>query len=122
MSGARKRAETGAATVLAVAMLGVVVVVTVATAGVVSVVAGHRRAQSGADLAALSAATALQDGNDACARARALARHNGVELLECRVQGWNVTVAVVETVRLPTHRMRLEARGRAGPVLSAPAP
>jgi secretion/DNA translocation related TadE-like protein len=92
----------------------------VAAAGVVGVVAGHRRAQSAADLAALAGAAALQDGHDACARASALASRNGVTMGGCVVDGWNVRVAVVETVRLPGYSMRLEGRSHAGPVLSAP--
>ena len=61
---------TAPGSVLAVAMMGVLVTVTVAAAGVVGVVATHRTAQSAADLAALAGAAALQDGGDACAAGR----------------------------------------------------
>ena len=112
-----ERGEDGAGSVLAVAMLGVLVAVTVATTGVVGVVAGHRRAQSAADLAALAGAAALQDGGDTCDRAAIIARRNGAELRSCRVDDWDVTVAVaVQGVRLPGGALELEARGHAGPV------
>jgi secretion/DNA translocation related TadE-like protein len=117
-----RRDERGAGTVLAVAMLGVIVTVTVATAGVVAVVAGHRRAQAAGDLAALAGATALQDGADACARAGRIAARNGTSLRACAVRGWEVRVTVVEEVSLPVTDLELRARARAGPVLSAPAP
>jgi secretion/DNA translocation related TadE-like protein len=110
------RHEDGAGTVLAVAMMGLLVTVTVATSGVVGVVAAHRRAQSAADLAALAGASALQDGGDPCRQAGAVAQRNGAELRRCRVDDWDVSVTVVNRVRLPGGSMDLEARGRAGPV------
>jgi secretion/DNA translocation related TadE-like protein len=116
-AGTRSRAdEAGAGTVLAVAMMGVLVTFTVAASGVVGVVAGHRRAQSAADLAALAGAGALQEGGDACQHAGAIARRNGARLRGCEVDGWNVAVTVAATVRLPGSPIELEARGRAGPV------
>ena len=114
----RSRAsEDGAGTVLAVAMLGVLVTVAIAAGGVVGVIATHRTAQSAADLAALAGAAALQDGGDACQQAAAIARRNQARLRTCRVQQWNVAVVVVaNTARLPGGVLDLEARGRAGPV------
>ena len=119
MNPARKvadRDEQGAGTVLAVAMIGLVVTVTVGTSGAVGVVAGHRRAQSAADLSALAGATTLQDGGDACQRARAIAGRNGAELQRCQVDGTEVVVVVARSVRLPGLPMELKARARAGPV------
>ena len=116
------RDECGAGTILALAMMGLILTVTVATSGVVGVVAGHRRAQAAADLAALAGATALQDGADACARAGHIAARNSTALGACVAEGWEVRVTVVEEVALPGMTMELKARGRAGPVLSAPAP
>jgi secretion/DNA translocation related TadE-like protein len=111
-----RRSETGAGTVLAVAMMGLLVTVTVAATGVVGVVAGHRRAQSAADLAALAGAAALQDGADPCERAGAIARRNGARLRRCQVDDWDVAVQVAaEGPRLPGGAMELVARGRAGP-------
>ena len=112
------RGEQGAGTVLAVAMIGLVVSVTVGATGAVGVVAGHRRAQSAADLSALAGATTLQDGGDACAKARAIAGRNGADLQRCRVDGTQVLVVVARSVRLPGLPMELRARARAGPVES----
>lgn len=113
---AAARGEQGAGTVLAVAMIGLVVTVTVGISGAVGVVAGHRRAQSAADLSALAGATALQGGGDACQRARVIAGRNGAELQRCQVDGFEVVVVVARSVRLPVLPMELKARARAGPV------
>jgi secretion/DNA translocation related TadE-like protein len=123
MSGAQvappqpcRRDERGAGTVLALAMVGVVLFVTVAVSGVVAVVGRHRIAQSAADLAALAGAAALQEGRDACASAAALARRNQARLTGCRVSGWEVEVRVVSVGRVWGMEQELAARGRAGPV------
>jgi secretion/DNA translocation related TadE-like protein len=113
-----RRAEDGAGSVLAVAMMRLLVTVTVAASGVVGVVATHRIAQSAADLAALAGASALQDGGDACDQAAAVADRNRATLTDCEVAGWNVTVEVMaNTARLPGGVLDLRARGRAGPAL-----
>jgi len=110
--------EDGAGSVLAVAMLGVLVTVTLAAGGVVGVIASHRVAQTAADLAALAGAAALQEGGNACQQAALVARRNHARVRECRVQQWNVAIVVVaNTARLPGGVLDLEARGRAGPVV-----
>lgn len=115
--------ERGAGSVLAVAMLGLLVTVTVAAAGVVGVVATHRIAQSAADLAALAGATALQDGGDACVRAADVAARNRATLDGCQVDGWDVAVVVrASTSLLPGGLLDLRARGRAGPVVTGQSP
>ncbi len=113
---ATDRGEQGAGTVLAVSMIGLIVSVTVGTAGAVGVVAGHRRAQSAADLSALAGATTLQNGGEACARADVIAGRNGADLQRCQVNGTEVVVVVARRVRLPGLPMELRARARAGPV------
>jgi secretion/DNA translocation related TadE-like protein len=113
--------ERGAATVVALAMVGLLVAVAVAVMCGVAVVAAHRTAQSAADLAALAAADALQQGQDACARAAELARRNRSELRRCAVDGWNVAVVVTSRLRLPVGDVELPARGRAGPVATLDA-
>ena len=115
MSVFRDRDERGAGTVLVVTMIGLVVTVTVGTSGAVGVVAGHRRAQSAADLSALAGASTLQSGGDPCQRARVIAGRNGAELQRCQVDGMEVVVVVARNVRLPGMPMELEARARAGP-------
>jgi secretion/DNA translocation related TadE-like protein len=118
----RRGDERGAGSVLAVAMMGLLVTVTVAAAGAVGVVASHRAAQAAADLAALAGAAALQDGGDACARAAEVADRNRASLTRCEVAGWNVTVVVTaHSAPLPGGVLDLQARGRAGPAVSAPA-
>lgn len=112
----RRHTEDGAGTIVAAAMLGVLVFVTVATSGVVGVVATHRRAQAAADLSSLAGAAALQDGGAACARAGAIATLNDAQLRRCQVEGWNVRVEVSAAIRLPWGSLDLRARGRAGPV------
>ena len=115
------RREDGAGTVLAVSLMGVVLLVAVGTTGAVGLVATHRRAQSGADLAALAAAAALQDGGDPCARARQIAGRNGTEVRGCVVEGWEVAVMVVATSqRILGQVLDLPARARAGPVTAVP--
>ena len=114
----RAHGERGAGSVLAVAMMGLLVTVTVATAGLGGVVATHRSAQSAADLAALAAATALQDGADACAQAAQVAARNRAELAGCEVTGWNVSVVVTaHSAPLPGGVLDLDARSRAGPAV-----
>lgn len=108
--------ERGAAAVLGVAMMGLLVTVTLGVSGAVGVVGAHRRAQSAADLAALAGAGALQDGGDACARAAVIAGRNGASLRRCEVDDWDVQVEVARRVRLLGHDLELPARGRAGPV------
>lgn len=111
------RDDRGAGTVLATAMLGLLVTVTMIAGGVVGMIASHRTAQAAADLASLAGATTLQDGGDACGRAAVIARRNRAELRSCRVDGWEVAVVVVaRTAPLPGGGFSLEARARAGPV------
>lgn len=113
----RPRLEEGAGTIVAVAMMGVLVTVTLAVSGVVGVVATHRRAQSAADLSALAGAAALRDGGDACERVRVIATLNDARLRRCQVEGWSVLVEVGKAIRLPGGSLDLAARGRAGPVI-----
>lgn len=112
-----RRQERGAGSILAVAMMGLLVTVTVVAGGVVGIVASHRTAQSAADLASLAGAAALQEGRDACAQAAIIALRNRAVLRACRVEGWDVLVVVaIRTAPLPGGGFSLEARGRAGPV------
>ena len=129
MRASRRRGEQGAGSVLAAAMLGLLVTVTVAVGGVVGVIATHRVAQAAADLAALAGASALQQGGEPCRQAALVADRNRARLTRCEVAGWVVTVVVTaDTARLPGGVLDLRARGRAGPAVggdpgvSAPGP
>ncbi len=110
------RSDRGLATVLAIAMSGLLLALTVGVLCGVAVVGAHRAAQSAADLAALAGAGGVQQGSDGCARAAAIAARNHARLQQCEVTGWNVSVVVVATARLPIGRVELPARARAGPV------
>jgi len=92
--GAIDRDERGAATVTAVAFLGVLVLVGSALGVAAAMVHAHRVAQSGADMSALAAAGALVDGTDPCAAAASVAQRNATTLTDCLVNGRQVLVEV----------------------------
>jgi secretion/DNA translocation related TadE-like protein len=111
-----KGGERGAATVVAVALMGLLVLVGAALGVVSAMVHAHRQAQSAADLAALAAAGALARGGDACATAAHIAGANHARLDGCQVAGREVVVDV--TVTGPHwlgQTEDLQARARAGP-------
>lgn len=109
-----ERSERGAATVLVVAMAGVLMVVTVALAAVGGLVTAQRRAQAAADLTALAAAGALDAGG--CAEALRTATANGAALDDCEVTGPEVRVLVsVDGPTMPGRDVRVSAEARAGP-------
>ena len=110
------RGQAGAATLLAVAMAGVLMVVGAALAVVGAMVVAHRQAQGSADLAALAGAAAAARGEDACLAARDVAGLNDSTLLVCAVEGGTVTVEVrVPGPRWLGQQSDLDARARAGP-------
>ena len=118
-----RRDEAGVVTLWGVAMIGLLALVAVVAFALVGVVAGHRRAQAAADLAALAGAQALRDGGDACASAARLAARNDGELPRCGVDQWSVEVAVL--VRVPglfgrEHVLRGRAVAGPGPAESWP--
>ncbi|WP_224769313.1 Rv3654c family TadE-like protein [Nocardioides ochotonae] len=88
------RDERGGASVLAVALIGLLMLLGTALSAVTGLVVAHRQAQSAADLAALGAATALAAGQDGCARGAGVAAANGARLVGCAVQGRAVLVRV----------------------------
>lgn len=110
------RGERGAVTVLAIALLGVLLLLTTAFAVAEAMVSDHRRAQAAADLAALAGAQAIQQAEDGCAAATTIAGANGAALADCQVQGQDVVV----TTRVAGPRWLgaygdLSAQARAGP-------
>ncbi|AGZ51025.1 Rv3654c family TadE-like protein [Mycobacterium kansasii] len=109
----RSRDDGGSATVLAVAMVGVLLWVTGAGAYLGSVAVARHRAQAVADLAALAAAARLPDGGPvACARATAVAQAMGVGDAGCAVRDLDVVV----TVEVPVAFAGVaRAAARAGP-------
>ena len=91
--------DRGAASLLAVSLVGVLLMVGVALGVLAAVVNAHRTAQAAADLAALAAAVALQHGEEACPAGGRVAAANGARLTGCQVTGDEVLVEA--TVRGP---------------------
>jgi secretion/DNA translocation related TadE-like protein len=119
---ARSRAagQRGAATLLVLALSGLLTFVGLALAGVAAIVLTQRSAQAAADLAALAGATAVASGADACAAATDIATANGAALAHCEVAGLVVTVGVsVQGPRLVDRRYDVTAEARAGPTARA---
>jgi secretion/DNA translocation related TadE-like protein len=112
----RRRDERGAASLFAVACLSVLLLIGAALGVVAAMVTAHRSAQSAADLAAISGATALADGGDGCAVAARIAAANEATLGECRVSGLEVSLTVtVVGPRWLGQSGDLVAQARAGP-------
>jgi secretion/DNA translocation related TadE-like protein len=116
------RSELGSASVLMVGILGVVVAVSSAALVIAGYAVGYRRARAAADLSALSAAAAVQDGRDACAQAALTARQNGARADRCSQVGdavdFVVTVRVSVWARNPLPQLprTVAAEAHAGPV------
>jgi secretion/DNA translocation related TadE-like protein len=108
-----RTADDGAATVLVVAMAGVLMFVMVGLSAAGGLVTAQRRAQAAADLAALGGATSI---DDACAAASQIAAANAAELESCAVEGEEVTVRVsVPGPDVPWREVVVDAEARAGP-------
>lgn len=121
--------ERGAATVLTLAMAGVLLLAGAAAAVVGALVVDRRTAQAAADLAALAGAATLADpggaapasatqarGRDPCAVAGEVADANGARLTRCVVDDADVRVEVVVTgPRWLGQHPDLRAAARAGP-------
>jgi secretion/DNA translocation related TadE-like protein len=106
-------AEDGGATVLVVAMAGVLLFVMVGLAAAGGLVTAQRRAQAAADLAALAAASAL---DEACGQAAEIAAAHDAALDSCEVAGEEVAVVVsLAGPRAPWRDVRVSAEARAGP-------
>jgi secretion/DNA translocation related TadE-like protein len=106
--------DSGGATVLVVAMAGVLMFVTLGLAAVGGLVTAQRRAQSAADLTALAAAASIE--LDACAEALRTAAANAAALDSCELDGSDVLVTVsVAGPSVPGRDPRVSAQARAGP-------
>lgn len=109
--------EAGAATLIVLAVSGLVMFIGLALAGVASIVLTQRSAQAAADLAALAGASAVASGADACSAAGVIAEANGAALATCELTGSVVTVGVrAGGPRLAGRRYDITAAARAGPV------
>lgn len=115
---ARRTSDEGSGTMAGVALIvcAAVLISTIATAGRLLVL----RAEAGgaADVAALSAATALRDGDDPCDAASRVSAGHGMRLLSCTVlgeSGEDVAVRIAADTQVPFHP-EITAQARAGPV------
>lgn len=112
-------AERGAGTVLVLGVVAAVLVLALGLAALAHAQAARGAAQTGADLAALAAATAARDGWDPCGRAREVAARNAVSVTACAEQdGGVVRVDVATTagvIVLGVELGRASAAARAGP-------
>ncbi|MCK7676033.1 Rv3654c family TadE-like protein [Corynebacterium pygosceleis] len=103
------RGETGSTTLIAAAVIAAFTALTLVMVHITAGVLDRHRAQVAADLASVAAATALWFGDDACSAAeKTAARNSGGDVLDCLIDGTDVTVRV--GVRDAT------ARSRAGPL------
>lgn len=99
-------------------MITLLLAVTAGVAVLGSVVIARHRAQSAADLAALSAAAWLTDGHEiACARASSVAQAMRTAVTDCSVQGLDAVITVQAVAGVPG--WRASARARAGPADAA---
>ena len=115
-SRSRETDDQGAATLLVLALSGLLMFIGLASAGVAAIVLTQRSAQAAADLAALAGASAAVAGEDACAAAEDIAAANGAALAGCELAGTVVTIAVrVDGPRLVARRYDVTAQARAGP-------
>ena len=109
--------DSGAATVVVVAMAGVLMFVMVGLGAAGGLVVAQRRAQAAADLSALAGATTT---GDACVEAGRVAAANQAAVDGCRLDGEVVSVVVsVPGPELPWasrwSEVRVTAEARAGP-------
>lgn len=116
----RRRDDRGLAAPVVVALTAVLTFVTVLGSVGGRVLVEQRRAAAAADLAALSGATAVQQGRPGCATAAGTAQQNGARLVECRQHGSDIDLTVAIRVRLAGRWAELRGRAHAGPV-TAPA-
>jgi secretion/DNA translocation related TadE-like protein len=95
-------------------MVMVLLSVTAGVAVLGSVVIARHRAQSAADLAALSAAAGLTSGHQiACARAISVATAMRATVTDCAVEGLDTVITGAADAGVPG--WRASARARAGP-------
>lgn len=108
--------ETGAATVLAAMLIAALTSMVVGGFWLASAVIARHRAQTAADLAALSAAARLPAGPiAACAEADALGTAMGAGVLGCAIEDLDVTVTIAVSAGL-RFLGEAQASARAGPV------
>ena len=110
--------DRGSASVMAVSLVFVILLLSLGTAQVGSAVVARHRAQAAADLAALTGAIALPDGQShACDQAREVAGRMGSRMTSCAVDELDVVVVVDSPVGLVLRDRTARATARAGPAI-----
>jgi secretion/DNA translocation related TadE-like protein len=109
----RRRAESGAASVVTIAILGATVGLAAGVVGVLGVSVAIQSASNAADASALAAADAVSGAvaGEPCGLAAALAERNRAVLMACEADGPAVVVSVV----VEHGPIRATASARAGP-------
>lgn len=109
--------DDGSATVWAAGAIAVVLVIAVGGLHLGGVLVARHRAEAAADLAALAAAgRSIAGERVACARARGVAQRMTVELVSCRLEGFDALVEVGARPGGPLGDAgSASARARAGP-------
>ncbi len=111
-----RRDDRGAATVQAATVAVLLVVMTLVLLQATSLVRMRHRVAAAADLAALAASRASVDGQDGCRAARVVARRNGADLIDCRMDFDVATVTASDSSpRWWGGRWKVEQRARAAP-------
>jgi secretion/DNA translocation related TadE-like protein len=116
------RGEGGSASVLMVGIVGVVIALSSAALIIAGYAVSYHRARAAADLGALSAAAAFQQGRDACAQATLTAKQHGAQVERCDVVGdaidfvVTVRVSLATPTRIPQLPKAVTAEAHAGPV------
>lgn len=114
--------ERGVASVVMVGVLAVVMVLSGAAMVIAGYEVGYHRARAAADLSALSAASAFEQGEDACEQARRTAAQNGAHVTSCDQVGdivdfvITVQVSVIATIKVAGLPKTITAEAHAGPV------
>jgi len=110
--------DEGSATVWGAGAIVVLLVIAVAGVHLGGVIVARHRAEAAADLAALAAAgRSIAGERVACARARDVAERMRVDLVSCRMEGWDALVEVGARPGVPLRNVgSASARARAGPV------
>lgn len=113
----QRRDERGGATTVVLTLAAVCVVVATVAAALGRLLVEQRHVAAAADLAALSAASALQLGGSPCTAAARTAEQNGATLIRCMVTGAEVEVATsLRSPALLGRSFDLTGEARAGPV------
>lgn len=108
--------EHGSGTVLVLVLMMLLVFSAGGSALIAAAIGVRHQAETAADLAALSGASALVRGLAACPAASRVARVNGATLVRCHVTGELVEISVVVPPRGPLARLPpARAAARAGP-------